>query len=81
MGVGMFCGIFPSIGHTVFGDLKFCEGSELVEAPSSDMRRAMPPRPASNSVGWERDVVASRIKRNKNSMKDIVELLEQYNNC
>lgn len=66
VGVGIFCGIFPSIGQTVLGDLKLSlggagvagvagvggvGGAALDEGPStSPMSRPMPPRPANNSA-------------------------------
>lgn len=74
VGVGMFCGILPSMGQTVLGDLKQSRAAggaggpdagagPLVEAPSpaSAMRRPIPPRFASNSaLGCDLDVLASR---------------------
>lgn len=66
-GVGMFCGILPSIGQTVLGDLKLSREAAcaslpaLVDAPSvSAMRRPIPPRFASNSAfGCDLEVLAS----------------------
>lgn len=59
VGVGMFCGIFPSIGHTVFGDLKLSRGGAALAAggsavplvePSVSIRRPMPSNPANKSA-------------------------------
>lgn len=67
VGVGMFCGIFPSMGQTVFGDLKLSLGGAGLgggavdeDASASPIRRPMPPKPASSSDdGWDLDVLAS----------------------
>lgn len=69
--VGMFCGIFPSIGQTVLGDLKLLVGAGaggasavLVDAPSSSLRmRPIPLRPArSSAFGCDLDELESLIK-------------------
>lgn len=52
VGVGMFCGILPSLGHTVLGDLKLFVSVDvdvpavLVLLSPSLSSRPMPPSPA-----------------------------------